>query len=85
VRGRCAASSSARATSGPTGCASWSSTPTDPVDEIRFLGLEGALADFVGALRTGREPAGECHDNLLSLSMCHAAVASAALGLLVPV
>jgi len=56
-----------------------------PLDEGRFLGLEGALADFVTALRAGRVPAGECHDNIRSLAMCHAAVESAALGATVPV
>jgi predicted dehydrogenase len=50
------------------------------VDETRFFGLAEALAEFVGALRTGAAPAGECHDNLLSLAMCHAAVESAARG-----
>ncbi|KAB8165916.1 gfo/Idh/MocA family oxidoreductase [Streptomyces sp. 3MP-14] len=40
-------------------------------------GISGALAEFVGALRTGRVPMGECHDNLLSLAMVHAAIASA--------
>ena len=52
----------------------------DPRPPDRFLGLEGALADFVAALRTGSVPLGECHDNLRSLAMCHAAVESAALG-----
>src|SRR5918998_2021510 len=56
-----------------------------PRDEDRFQGLEGALADFVTALRTGTVPAGECHDNVQSLAMCHAAVESAALGAPVPV
>jgi len=51
-----------------------------PREPGRFLGLEGALNDFVGALRTGAVPQGECHDNLRSLAMCHAAVESAALG-----
>ena len=50
------------------------------VDPERFHGLEGALADFVAAVRTGSVPAGECHDNLRSLAMCHAAVESARLG-----
>ncbi|GAA1939171.1 Gfo/Idh/MocA family protein [Kitasatospora viridis] len=36
----------------------------------------GALAEFVEALRTGRVPMGECHDNLLSLAMVYAAIAS---------
>src|SRR3712207_2572441 len=51
-----------------------------PLPEGRFPGLEGALSDFVAALRTGTMPAGECHDNLRSLAMCHAAVESAARG-----
>jgi predicted dehydrogenase len=58
---------------------------TSPPDPERFLGLEGALADFVAALRTGRVPAGECHDNVQSVAMCHAAVESSALGAPVPV
>ena len=49
-------------------------------DPERFHGIEGALADFVAAVRTGSTPQGECHDNLKSLAMCHAAVESAALG-----
>jgi len=57
----------------------------DPVPEGRFHGLSGALAEFVTALRTGATPQGECHDNLLSLAMCHAAVESAATGTRVPV
>jgi predicted dehydrogenase len=55
------------------------------VDPERFLGLEGALADFVAAVRTGRTPAGECHDNIRSLAMCHAAVESAERGVPVAV
>ena len=49
-------------------------------DPERFPGLEFSLAEFVDALRTGRVPAGECHDNLHSLAMCHAAVESARTG-----
>jgi predicted dehydrogenase len=56
-----------------------------PEREGRFAGLEGALADFVAGLRTGAVPPGECHDNLRSLAMCHAAVDSAARGVPVPV
>jgi predicted dehydrogenase len=56
-----------------------------PLGDGRFQGLEHALADFVAALRTGRTPAGECHDNVRSLAMCHAAVESAELGAPVPV
>jgi len=54
-------------------------------DETRFQGLEASLADFVHALQTGSAPAGECHDNLSSLAMCHAAVESAERGMPVAV
>ena len=53
--------------------------------EGRFNQLEDSLADFVAALRTGSVPLGECHDNLRSLAMCHAAVESATVGAPVPV
>jgi predicted dehydrogenase len=43
-------------------------------------GVAGALAEFVHALRTGTVPMGEVHDNLLSLVMVEAAVASAERG-----
>ena len=59
--------------------------PVEQLPEDRFFGLEASLADFVAALRTGRPPAGECHDNIKSLAMCHAAVESAATGARVPV
>ncbi len=55
------------------------------VDPRRFHGLEAALADFVAAVRTGSTPAGECHDNIRSLAMCHAAVESATRGVPVAV
>lgn len=42
-----------------------------------FSGIDAALREFVGALRSGRTPMGECHDNLASLAMVHAAIASA--------
>jgi predicted dehydrogenase len=42
--------------------------------------LHGSLAMFVRALRTGVVPMGECHDNLRSLAMVHAAIASAESG-----
>jgi predicted dehydrogenase len=56
-----------------------------PPNEERFKGLEASLAEFVSALRTGTTPQGEAHDNIQSLAMCHAAVASAELGAPVPV
>lgn len=40
-------------------------------------GIDAALREFVGALRSGTTPMGECHDNLASLAMVHAAIASA--------
>lgn len=43
-------------------------------------GIEGSLADFVTALRTGVAPMGEVHENLLSLAMVHGAIASATRG-----
>jgi predicted dehydrogenase len=46
----------------------------------RFNQLEDSLADFVRAVRGGDAPLGECHDNIRSLAMCHAAVESAAAG-----
>jgi predicted dehydrogenase len=59
--------------------------PGPPRDPERFMGLEGALADFVAAVRTGSVPPGECHDNIRSLAMCHAAVESAERGVPVDV
>lgn len=40
-------------------------------------GIRGALAEFLAALRTGATPTGECHDNVMTLAMVHAAVESA--------
>lgn len=51
------------------------STPQPPGADIR-----GSLAAFVRALRTGETPMGECHDNLQSLVLVHAAIASAERG-----
>jgi predicted dehydrogenase len=64
---------------GEGGIAVWDGEEAER-DPERFHGIEGSLADFVAALRTGSVPQGECHDNLKSLAMCHAAVESAALG-----
>lgn len=64
-------------------------TPVPPGPNLtrkdRFDGLHGSLGEFVSALRTGSKPQGECHDNLRSLAMCHAAVESARTGIRVPV
>lgn len=65
---------------GEHGIARWDGEEAVDRDPERFQGLEGSLADFVAALRAGSVPQGECHENLRSLAMCHAAVESAALG-----
>jgi predicted dehydrogenase len=43
-------------------------------------GISGSLREFVHALRTGRAPQGECHDNIKSLAMVFAAIESAQTG-----
>jgi len=43
-------------------------------------GIAGSLREFVQALRTGRTPQGECHDNIKSLAMVFAAIESAQTG-----
>ena len=48
-------------------------------------GIAGSLADFLTALKTGRTPMGECHDNIKSLAMVFAAIESSAIGQRVPV
>jgi predicted dehydrogenase len=65
---------------GEGGIATWDGEEDPTRDPRRFLGLEGALAEFVAGVRNGSVPQGECHDNVCSLAMCHAAVESAALG-----
>jgi predicted dehydrogenase len=69
---------------GEHGTAIWDGETTDPFPD-RFLGLETALAEFVAGLRNGTTPQRECHDNVLSLAMCHAAAESARVGARVPV
>jgi predicted dehydrogenase len=50
--------------------------------EVPDVGLEidGALREFGSALRTGRTPSGEVHENVLSLAMVEAAVESSRTG-----
>ncbi len=43
-------------------------------------GIAGSLRDFLGALKTGATPMGECHDNIKSLAMVFGAIESAASG-----
>lgn len=62
----------------PAGAPATAGPPPAPAPSVcPGPGIEGSLADFVRALRTGVAPMGEVHDNLLSLAMVHAAVASA--------
>lgn len=53
------------------------SVRTLPDDPSVGDGIEGSLAEFVAAVRTGVRPMGEARDNLLSLAMVFAAAASA--------
>jgi predicted dehydrogenase len=43
-------------------------------------GIAGSLREFLDALRTGRTPQGECHDNIKSLAMVFGAIESARTG-----
>jgi predicted dehydrogenase len=56
-----------------------------PPGEIPGEGIEGSLADFISALRSGTKPMNECHDNLHSFAMVMAALESSRCGLRVPV
>jgi predicted dehydrogenase len=47
---------------------------------VSGLGIEGSLADFVKALRTGEVPMNECHDNIKSFAMVMAALESSRAG-----
>ncbi|TNM29194.1 Gfo/Idh/MocA family oxidoreductase [Streptomyces sedi] len=51
--------------------------PEAPAAPGHGKGIAGALAEFVAALRTGRAPLGEVHQNLRTLAMVVAAVESA--------
>jgi predicted dehydrogenase len=53
--------------------------------EVRPYGRAGAVAAFAAAIRTGTEPEASGRDNLGSLALVEAAVASAATGRAVPV
>lgn len=52
------------------------SKPAEPGRQVPGDGIDGSLADFITALRTGAVPMGEVHDNLYSLAMVHAAIES---------
>jgi predicted dehydrogenase len=42
--------------------------------------IAGSLREFLDALRTGKTPQGECHDNIKSLAMVFGAIESARTG-----
>jgi len=50
------------------------------VQDDALAGIAGSLDEFLRALRTGATPLGECHDNIKSLAMVHAAIESARSG-----
>ena len=58
---------------------------TPPCPPLEFPTMHGALREMLEFLRTGRRPQTECHDNIKSLAMVLAAVASARQGRRVPV
>ncbi|HWE62786.1 MAG TPA: Gfo/Idh/MocA family oxidoreductase [Chloroflexota bacterium] len=49
-------------------------------DPTMAVGIARTLHEFLQALRTGETPPCECHDNIRSLAMVHAAMESAATG-----
>ncbi|WP_222853552.1 Gfo/Idh/MocA family protein [Fodinicola acaciae] len=51
-----------------------------PDDPSAGNGIDGSLAEFVAAVRTGSRPMGEARDNVLSLAMVFAAASSAESG-----
>ncbi len=51
-----------------------------PAVTISGPGIEGSLADFIRALRTGGTPMNECHDNIKSFAMVMAALGSSRSG-----
>ena len=55
-------------------------TVTAEVPEGVPSGIAGSVRDFVHALDTGSTPMGECHDNIKSLAMVFAAIASSRQG-----
>jgi len=64
--------------------------PTEPIarftrvegtpDPTTAVGIAGTLQEFLRALDTSETPPCECHDNIHSLAMVHAAIESAATG-----
>lgn len=72
--------------SGANGTAQWdgdnaptieTTAETPETQTMEHDGLDGSLCEFVDAVRNGNTPMGECHDNVVSLAMVHAAITSA--------
>ncbi len=59
---------------------SWHGTGPAPASSTQLEGIAGALQVFCSALRSGRPPVGQVHENIQSLAMVEAAVASARSG-----
>lgn len=59
--------------------AHFASRSADVQDDM-LAGIAGSLDEFLRALRTGATPLGECHDNIKSLAMVHAAIESSRSG-----
>jgi predicted dehydrogenase len=76
--------------SGALGSATWDGAGepamerTEPIDLPPIADgpeeIAGSLAEFIHAVRSGKEPSGEVHRNVLSLAMVEAAVLSAETG-----
>jgi len=49
-------------------------------NELPYHGHEGVIREFIESVKTGKRPMTDCHDNIKSLSMVHAAVKSAITG-----
>ena len=56
-----------------------------PVPRVKHGDMHGALRELLAFLRSGKQPQTECHDNIKSLAMVFAAIASARRGRRVPV
>ena len=75
-----AASLTADIVTGPEGFMR-ATTPAEPaIEHLHNGGIKGSLAEFVDALKTGKTPMGECHDNIKSLAMVFGAIESAESG-----
>lgn len=52
-----------------------------PVEnKLQYCGHEGVIREFIGSVKTEKKPMTDCHDNIKSLAMVHAAVKSAETG-----